>query len=189
MKTRAFIRNMILVITILSPLLLWSGKVQAQDLNEHQNILPTDELIYIRQMLLTPVVFESLQMQLYSQERSQNSVQQLSEGLLSGTNISQIIQTGNYNQATSAQYGTGNFSLIVQSGHYNDAELMLYGNNNLGILEQYGNHNTAEKTITGDMIEFKLTQIGTDLNLSIQGDLPSGTRITQRGAGLNLQIK
>lgn len=104
-------------------------------------------------------------------------------------NISEILQVGNFNNASVIQNGRMNYTGVIQYGDFNEADIDLTGNFNYVLIGQFGNNNVVEKTIHDNAQSFQLIQVGDNLNFSVEGNMLPGMRITQQGSGIDMQIR
>jgi hypothetical protein len=102
-----------------------------------------------------------------------------------------LSQSGNHNNASVTQKGSGNALQIYQDGDYNSYEGQILGNRNYVLVKQTGWGNCIEQDLRGSGIETMVTQHGSNnylLQIENAGDAPK-YMIHQKGDGIKLIIE
>jgi len=116
-------------------------------------------------------------------------VNQVKNGIYGG-NLSNISQSGIYNEALLLQYGSGNTTNINQDGNYNYAEIDIIGHNIYSEINQSGNHNYIDQNFSGSGMNFSVQQQGNNNELiqNQSGNDAVNYKITQNGNGISTVI-
>lgn len=113
------------------------------------------------------------------------------QGLQTGGNATNIMQSGNSNLAIIQQVGVGNVTDLRQNGSSNVYQSVVVGDDNLNVIRQNGNQNMILQDLRTDNHVYRITQQGqgNEIRQSEIGTIQSvPVEITQRGQGMQISI-
>lgn len=152
------------------------------------------EIIVEQLSIWNPVKIEQLKIDLQNRQIRENlssmKLQLVNSGIME-KNLSQIVQTGNYNSADISLQGENNIAVIKQAGDFNNYTSSQDGTDLLTYSEQIGDFNNILQELNGDNLRYILIQKGNNNDLvQVENSLSllKEYQVIQKGEGLRLII-
>ncbi|QJX46573.1 hypothetical protein HMJ29_06325 [Hymenobacter taeanensis] len=140
-----------------------------------------------------PVVLQNVQnLSEIVQKGDNNKASTIQNNPGNTANQAYIMQVGDYNEAMLRQMGSGNATRITQDGNDNKVTSAVKGDNNTTELNQYGDGNQLLRDVITNGADVKLTQTGNNNALIQRGTetlAPPKYEVDMRGNGIKLTIE